>query len=191
MHAFIYKHIFAYLHAYLPTCILPYIYTYLHDDPLQRHFMRTLTSLGIKGKTIRQLFGAWWSKVRPNKKEKTLIVKLQPIFEVLNGNIAAAIRALTYAEVKERFAKHDVWYTPVRVPAQLLTYEQAHATGLFVRGAVSSEDSQDLFVANPIALVGGVDKLVEQGAQTMPKAPAMGEHNGMSVEQMMKASKAK
>lgn len=48
-------------------------------------------------------------QVLPNRRAKTLLARLEPLFAVLNTAIWERAQSMTYDEMKVAFAKHDVW----------------------------------------------------------------------------------
>ena len=74
------------------------------------------------------------------------IHKVEPLFECINRNMFAAFESLTYEEIQERFAKHDVWYAPYRMPSQLRSYEQLKANDMIREEAGVPE------ITNPIRI---------------------------------------
>ena len=43
-----------------------------------------------------------------------------------------AMSQLTYDEFERRAKEHDVWFNPIRMPVQLLAYDQAKINSLFM-----------------------------------------------------------
>ena len=65
-------------------------------------------ALGIKSTLLPALVATFLCKVLP--KSGPRLLKLPPIFAVLNGQFSRAIAKLSWAEMEVLFAKHDVWY---------------------------------------------------------------------------------
>lgn len=63
--------------------------------------------------------------------ESNLIRKLTPMFTALCTDIDTAIGAMTYGEFKDLAKEHDIWWSPIRMPEQVLGWNQAHEIGAF------------------------------------------------------------
>ena len=95
-----------------------------------RHLSKVVNALQINMSLYTKLALTVLSKVLFSK-EKSKMVKLRPVFKTLTHAVQAGFEKYTYDEFKEIAIKHDIWYCPVRTPAQLLHYEQATVNGTF------------------------------------------------------------
>ena len=95
-----------------------------------RHIFKVVDALGIKWSLWPSVAWTALTKVLTSK-AKSKMVKLKPLFIALNKGIQAGFDKITYAQFKAIAAEKDVWYCPVRVPAQLLAYEQAIVNDTF------------------------------------------------------------
>lgn len=102
-----------------------------------RHLPRLLGALGIKASVAVMVAYTLLRHVLPNRAEPSLMVRVMPVIRQVNRQIAAAMGALSYAEFVALAAKHDIWWCPVRVPAQLLHYPQAQAAGTWCEDAAT------------------------------------------------------
>eukprot|EP00658_Telonema_sp_P-2_P019395 TRINITY_DN17653_c0_g1_i7.p2 TRINITY_DN17653_c0_g1~~TRINITY_DN17653_c0_g1_i7.p2 ORF type:complete len:365 (+),score=79.46 TRINITY_DN17653_c0_g1_i7:1629-2723(+) len=98
---------------------------------LPRHLPPTLRALGIQCSTYPRAAMSLVKSLLTTERNGNFFEKMFPVFRVLNSAIGAAIAGKTYAELHAVFDKHDVWHNPVRTPAQLHHYEQAHVAGAF------------------------------------------------------------
>ena len=107
---------------------------------MKRHLLPTLRALGLTSRAILSAVYTYISEVR-GCQDQLLIVKIKPIFRTLNHMIAQRCATMSMKELQTRFAQHNVWWCPVRVPSQLLDYPQAWATQTLARmeGANGSE----------------------------------------------------
>jgi len=98
----------------------------------KRHLGKTLAALGVKWRTFGNLLFQVFTKVLPNRKEKDVAKKLRPIFATITNSISSRFSELTYDELCGRFAAHEVWFTPLRAPKNLLHYGQVHDNGIIL-----------------------------------------------------------
>eukprot|EP00301_Raphidiophrys_heterophryoidea_P017800 c2828_g1_i1.p1 GENE.c2828_g1_i1~~c2828_g1_i1.p1 ORF type:complete len:840 (+),score=194.56 c2828_g1_i1:50-2569(+) len=116
---------------------------------MPRHISRTLRSLGIVLPTCGKVVWSLLTEVLPNTKVQSPIIRLRPVFWVMNASIRAAVASLTWAQLQTRFDKYDVWHCPVRMPRQVIGYKQAHEIGVFLQTA-----SKQYIVSTPLQLSG-------------------------------------
>jgi len=121
---------------------------------IARHLGRTLKSLGIARPTYAKMLWVAATKVVPNKKVRSLIIRARPVFWVMNQNIRAGIASFTWAELQVRFRKYDVWHSPIRMPRQVISYKQAHDNGVFLNTTTLGSTSPSLLVTSPVRLSG-------------------------------------
>ena len=67
-------------------------------------------------------------QVMPSRTASKLL-RFRPLFRVLNGAVAAGVARHDWCVLKQRFARHDVWFTVLRTPQQ--TRGWAQAEGIF------------------------------------------------------------
>jgi len=103
----------------------------------KRHVPRILDALGVKWRVVRKVVAALLTEVRFSEKE--LIKKLEPLFVVINDEIAEQFSRRTFAELKEVFGEHDVWHTVIRMPEQLLSYQQVWDNGILSKNGKTIE----------------------------------------------------
>ncbi len=99
-----------------------------------RHVPKFLSAFkGLKFRVYLQLLYAVLFKIIPNFREPNLLQRVLPAFITLNTAIEDVVAQHTYDELREIFHKHDIWYTPIRVPAQLLDYQQLWDNNMLVK----------------------------------------------------------
>ena len=54
-----------------------------------------------------------------------------PAFVAINGLVKSCIAEYNFSDVKKRFEEHNLSYTTVKMPAQLINCDQYHANGVF------------------------------------------------------------
>ena len=92
------------------------------------HVPRVFKALGISGKSYKSVLGTFFCRA-PFFQSPMEAVPL--IFGSVTDCISEGIGALSWAELQRKFNEHDVWYTTVATPAEVLRNEQAHATRAF------------------------------------------------------------
>ena len=117
---------------------------------LPRHLPRMARALGIQSRLYPALIGAALCKVLPKRGPRLL--KLPPIFEVLNGQFTAAIGSRSWSEVTDLFERYDIWYCPVNTPASVRSFPQALAANMFE--SVGEEDTEGTRITSPLKFSG-------------------------------------
>lgn len=103
----------------------------------KRHLPNILTSLGCKWKTAAKSFFTYLFKV--DHKDPVLLRKLDPLFITINESIAESFSNFTYKEIIQRFDSNGTWYGPMRMPSQLISYEQQWDNEVFSKGEASED----------------------------------------------------
>ena len=92
------------------------------------HVPRVLKALGIASTSYKKVAGTFFSSL-PFFQSPMEAVPL--LFGGITDCIGKGIKELTWAELQCKFDKHNVWYTTVSTPIEVLSNEQAHATLTF------------------------------------------------------------
>ncbi len=103
----------------------------LLGNEAKEHLPRTLSALGLRLRGWSLLVWCLATQVLPNTRERLLIVRTRPLWRMLNREIARAVGALTLEDFSTAARNHEVWFTLVRMPEQLLVSEQAKVNGIF------------------------------------------------------------
>jgi crotonobetainyl-CoA:carnitine CoA-transferase CaiB-like acyl-CoA transferase len=103
----------------------------LLGNEAKEHLARTLAALGLRLRGWSLLVWVLATQVLPNTRERLLIVRTRPLWRMLNREIARAVGAMTLDDFCKSARRHDVWFTLVRMPEQLLVSEQAKVNCIF------------------------------------------------------------
>ena len=90
---------------------------------LPRHLPRLVTALGISKAFYLSIVATLLFKVLPARTE-TRLMKVVPLFAVLNNKFREEIVKYTRAELEVLFVKHDVWWCPINTVAEAKGYVQ-------------------------------------------------------------------
>merc|ERR1711968_227024 len=116
------------------------------------HVPRVFKALGIASNSYKTVAGKFF-KSAPFFQSPMEAVPL--IFGSVTDCISKGIGALSWADLQQKFNEHDVWYTTVATPAEVLQNEQAHATRSFCWPSEDLAKQRDLATArinSPIQL---------------------------------------
>ncbi|GBG33311.1 Succinate--hydroxymethylglutarate CoA-transferase [Hondaea fermentalgiana] len=111
----------------------------------KRHLPNILSSLGCKWTTYARAAYSYLFEVDHN--DKHLLRKLQPLFITINQSIESNFAKFTREELVATFDANDTWYGPVRMPSQLISYQQQWDNDVFSKG---DADSDEVLINSPI-----------------------------------------
>lgn len=92
------------------------------------HVPRVFKALGIASKSYKTVAGKFLSRM-PFFQSPMEAVPL--LFGSVTDCIKRGIKELTWADLQRKFNKHDVWYTTVATPVEVLRNVQAYSTRTF------------------------------------------------------------
>lgn len=93
-----------------------------------RHLGRTIKALGF-GKAYYLKVAATVAKTLLHTREKKEV--MLAAMRQLNNDFKEAFAQKTWEEWRPIFAEHDIWYAPVNMLPEALSYYQAHEIGIF------------------------------------------------------------
>jgi len=110
------------------------------------HLPKILRALGVAWKGWPQIMWTLLRDVVPNKTAENTYERMMPVLIRVNEILRDGMAALTLDEFKKRAVRHDVWYTIIRKPNELIDYEQCKAIGVFA----TMEHGSQVRVTSPI-----------------------------------------
>ena len=115
-----------------------------------RFFFPLMSALGLSASVWPGLVLKLGRSLLLSPKGTPVVLKMMPGFIHLNSSVQAAIGKLTFQELQALFKEKGIWFTRVRMPHQLLRYEQAHLSGVFCSNG--EDRSKFTLVNTPIQL---------------------------------------